>query len=161
MTVAIAGLVQLLENLLGQHLAQLDTPLVEAVDVPDGTLGEGEVLVVDDESTELGGADDAADEDGRRGTVAEEALVGDQVLGGTLGLDLLVRLSDHESLSLGKVVGSQHLLVQVAGDGVVGLSSQDEVGGDQLGTLVDELEEGVLSIGAGLAEEDRACIEKC
>lgn len=46
--------------------------------------------------------------------------------------------------------------MEVVADRVVGLGSEDEVGGDQLGALVDELEEGVLSIGAGLAEENGA-----
>jgi hypothetical protein len=46
--------------------------------------------------------------------------------------------------------------VQVVGDGVVRLSSQDEVGGDELGALVDKLEEGVLGVGARLTEQDGA-----
>lgn len=119
MTLAVARLVQLLENLLGKDLAQLDTPLVEAVNVPDGTLGEGKVLVVGNESTKLGRANVAADEDGCRGAVSKEALVGNKITSRALGLDLLVTLANHQGLSLGKVVGSKHLLVQVVGDGVV------------------------------------------
>jgi hypothetical protein len=57
---------------------------------------------------------------------------------------------------LGKVVGGKHLLVEVVADGVVRLGSEDEVGGDQLGALVDKLEEGVLSVGARLSEKDGA-----
>ncbi len=41
-------------------------------------------------------------------------------------------------------------------DWVVGLDGEDEVGGDELGTLVEELVEGVLSIGGGFSKEDRA-----
>ena len=58
---------------------------------------------------------------------------------------------------MGQVVRCQHLLVQVVADGVVGLGGQDEVGGDKLRALVDQLEKGVLRVGAWLAEEDRAC----
>jgi len=47
--------------------------------------------------------------------------------------------------------------VEVVGDGVVGLGRQNEVGGDELGALVDELEEGVLGVGARLAKQDGAC----
>jgi hypothetical protein len=36
----------------GEDLAQLDPPLVEGVDIPDGTLGEYLVLVDGDESAE-------------------------------------------------------------------------------------------------------------
>ena len=46
--------------------------------------------------------------------------------------------------------------MQVGADGVVGLGGHDEVGGDKLGALVHKLEEGVLSVGGGLAEEDGA-----
>lgn len=151
---AVAGLVELLKNLLSKDLAQLNTPLVEAVDVPDGTLDESQVLVVDNQSTQLGRADDISHQDGCGWSVTKEALVRDEVLRGTLGSELVVSLADHESLSLGKVVGCQHLLVQVVVDGVVRLGGQNKVGGDQLGALVDELEEGVLSVGARLAKQD-------
>lgn len=153
---AVAGLVELLEDLLSQDLAQLDTPLVEAVDVPEGTLDESQVLVVDDEGAQLSRADDVADEDGRGRAVAEEALVGDELLRGSLSPELVVCLANHQSLSLSKVVGGKHLLVQVVVDGVVRLGGQDEVGGDELGALVDKLEEGVLGVGAGLTKQNGA-----
>jgi hypothetical protein len=38
---------KLRNNPLGQNLAQFHAPLVERVDVPDGTLGEDAVLVLD------------------------------------------------------------------------------------------------------------------
>lgn len=150
-----ALLVQLLENLLCQHLTQLDSPLVEAVDVPDGSLCEGEMLVVDNERAQLGWADVTADEHARRGPVSEEDLVRRQVIRGTFSLDLVHSLADHQGFGLREIVGGKHLLVQVVGDGIVRLGSQDEVGGNQLGALVDQLKEGVLSIGAWLAKEDR------
>lgn len=48
------------------------------------------------------------------------------------------------------------MLVLVVLDWVVGFSGKDKVGGDQLGALVQELEEGVLGVRAWLAEEDGA-----
>jgi hypothetical protein len=36
------------DDALGQHLAQLNAPLVEWVNTPDGTLGENGVLVKGD-----------------------------------------------------------------------------------------------------------------
>jgi hypothetical protein len=80
--------------------------------------------------------------------------VGDKLFGSTLGANLLISLANHESLSLGKIVGGKHLLVKVVANGVVGLGSEDEVGRNQLSTLVNKLEEGVLSVGARLAEKD-------
>lgn len=155
MSLTIASFIKFLQDLLGQHLAQLDTPLIKAVDVPDGTFGEGQMLVVDNQGSQLSRANRSSNKDRSGRTVAEESLVWNEFFGSTLSSNLLVSLANHQSLSLCKVVGRQHLLVQVVGNGVMRLGSQDEVGGDQLGALVDKLEEGVLSIGAGLAEENR------
>lgn len=46
------------------------------------------------------------------------------------------------------------MLVLVVLNWVVGLGGKDEVGWDQLGTLVEKLEERVLCVGAWLSEED-------
>jgi hypothetical protein len=146
---------KLTKNALGELLAELDAPLVVRVDVPDGALDEGEVLVVGDQGTESAGGDLLC-QDGSGGPVAEESLVGDELVGGALGLDGFRGLADHEGLGLGEEVGGEHALVLVVVDGVVGLGGEDEVGGDELGALVEELEEGVLGVGAGLAEEDGA-----
>ena len=140
-------------NLLGQRLAELDTPLVEGVDVPDGTLGEGKVLVVGDQSTQSGRGDLLGQDGGGR-AVTKEGLVRDELVGGTLCADILRSLADHEGLSLGEVVGGEHLLVLVVLDGVVRLGGEDEVGGDELGALVEELVERVLCVGGGLTKED-------
>lgn len=94
-------------NLLGQDLAELNTPLVKGVDVPDGAFGEGHVLVVGNQCTESAGSD-LLGKDGGGGAVAEESLVGDELVGGTLGTDLLGGLADHEGLSLSEVVGGEH-----------------------------------------------------
>jgi hypothetical protein len=57
---------------------------------------------------------------------------------------------------LGEEVGGQHLLVLVVVDRVVGFGGEDEIGGDELGALVEELVEGVLSVGGGFAKKDWA-----
>jgi len=62
--------------------------------------------------------------------------VRDEVVGGTLGLDLLGGLTDHQGLGLSQEVGRQHTLVLAALNGVVRLGGHDEVGRDQLGALV-------------------------
>lgn len=144
---------QLLLDLFGQDLAQLDTPLVEGVDVPDSPLGEGDVLVVGDQSTQSGRSD-LLGEDGGGGTVTQEGLVRDKLGGSTLSLDLLGGLANHQSLRLSKEVGSQHALVLATLDRVVGLNGHEEIGRNKLGTLVKKLEEAVLGVGGGLAEQD-------
>lgn len=48
---------ELLLDLLGQDLSELDAPLVEAVDVPDDALGEDHVLVVGYQGAQGAGGD--------------------------------------------------------------------------------------------------------
>ena len=43
---------ELWDNALGQYFSELDAPLIEGVDVPDGTLREDRVLVESDELAE-------------------------------------------------------------------------------------------------------------
>lgn len=147
--------VKLRLDLLGQRLAKLNTPLVETVDVPDGTLGEGQVLVVDNQRTQSGRGD-LVGQDGRRGAVTKERLVGNKLLGRSLSLDLIRSLADHEGLSLSKEVGGKHLLVLVVVNWVVALGSQDEVGGNELCALVEKLVEGVLCVGGRLTKQNGA-----
>jgi hypothetical protein len=151
----VSGLIQLGQNLLGKALTKFHSPLVEGVDVPDGTLGEGKVLVERDQRTKSTWRNLLREDRGGR-SVAQEGLVLVQCLRGSLGLELLLALADHEGFGLRKEVACQHLLVLVVIDWVVALGSNDEVGWDQLGALVQQLIEGVLGISSGLAEEDWA-----
>ena len=153
--VDLALAVELAENALGELLAELDAPLVEGVDVPDGALNEREVLVVSNQGTESTRGD-LLGQDGGCGPVAEESLVRNELIGSALGLDGFGGLADHEGLGLCEEVGGEHALVLVAVDRVVRLDSEDEVGGDELGALVEKLEEGVLGVGTRLTEEDGA-----
>jgi hypothetical protein len=57
---------------------------------------------------------------------------------------------------LGEEVGKQDLVVKVVSDGVVALGRGDEVAGNEPGALVDQLVERVLSVGPGLAPDNRA-----
>lgn len=118
MVTTCSGCLQFLLDLLGKDLAQFDTPLVEGIDVPHSTLGEGEVLIVSNEGTERGGSD-LLGEDRGGWAVTQECLVRHQVVGGALGLDLLRSLSDHQGLGLSKEVGGKHALVFAALDGVM------------------------------------------
>lgn len=155
MRTSIGRWLQLGKNLFGQHLSELDAPLVEGVDVPDGTLGEGDVLVVYNQCAKCGRGDLVCqDRCGR--SVSEEGLVWDKVVWCTFSLDFFGGLSKHESFRLSEKVGSKHVLVYVALAWVVALCGQDEIGRDELGALVQQLEEGVLCVGGWLAEEDWA-----
>lgn len=147
--------IKILLNPLGQRLPQLHAPLIERIDVPDRALGESDMLVVSDERPQ-GRGRDLLRKDGRGRSITQEHLVRDQLVAGALGFDLLGRLADHERFRLREVVRRKEFLMLVVFNRVVGFSGEDEVGGDQFGALVQELEEGVLAVGARLAEEDGA-----
>src|SRR3989442_1045622 len=48
----LLGRLQLRDDPLRQHLAELDSPLVEGVDAPDASLGEDAVLIQRDQAAE-------------------------------------------------------------------------------------------------------------
>jgi hypothetical protein len=68
--------------------------------------------------------------------------------------NLLLRLPKRQRLRLRKEVAQQDAVVLRARDRVVGRCRCEEVGGDELCALVDELVEGVLAVGAGGAPDD-------
>lgn len=68
---------------------------------------------------------------------------------------LFLRLAHHQRLGLGEEVRQQQFVVYTVADGVVRLRGSYEIARYQARTLVDELIEGVLAVGAGLAPHDR------
>src|SRR6267143_5064493 len=90
---------ELRDDALGQHLAQLDSPLIERVDVPDDALGEHAVLVERDQLSERSRRQ-LLGEDRVRGTIALEDPMRDQTVRRALGLDLLTRLAEGQRLGL-------------------------------------------------------------
>ena len=72
-----AGVVRALElgdDRLRQHLAQLHAPLVERVDVPDRALREDAVLVERDEAAERGRREPVREDRVRRAVALEDAV---------------------------------------------------------------------------------------
>ena len=95
---------------------------------------------------------------GRRGTVAGEHAGGDDGLRRALGAHLLAGLAERQGLGLRKEVRQEQLVhVSIAiAQRPRRVRKRDEVGRDHAGALVDQLVEGVLTIGAGFAPEDLA-----
>src|SRR6266446_2000240 len=87
------------DDALGELLAQLDSPLIEGVDVPDDALGEDAVLVEGDQLAERLRRQPLGD-DRIRGTVAAEDAVRNEAVRRPLSLDLLARLAEGERLGL-------------------------------------------------------------
>ncbi|MPM23084.1 hypothetical protein SDC9_69547 [bioreactor metagenome] len=144
-------------QVLGHRLAELDAPLVEGVDAPDDALGEGDVLVQRDQLTEHGRGQLGRHDRGGR-LVARELAGGDDLLAGALGAHLVLGPAERQRLGLGEEIAQEelvHVVLAVAGR-VRRVGDRDEVGRDEPGALVDQLVEGVLAVGAGLAPEDLA-----
>ena len=145
---------------LGELLAELDAPLVEAVDAPDDALGEGDVLVERDQLAEHRRGQRRG-HDRRRRPVAGEHTRRYDGLRGALGPDLVGGLAEGErrvwarkfarNSSCTSILARRGVLQRVGGVG-----EGDEVGRDEPGALVDQLVERVLAVGAGLAPEDLA-----
>lgn len=152
---------QFRKDLLGELLAEFNTPLVVAVDVPDHALGEDLVFVHGDEGAERFRRN-VVHHDGVGGLVAFEHLVRGEECDFFFALAVLAEfflglgegLAVHQGFGLCKEVGEQ-LLVMVA-HLVVAVGRGDEVARNHLGALVDQLVEGVLAVGARFAPEDRA-----
>mmetsp|Transcript_51742 Transcript_51742/g.117856 ORF Transcript_51742/g.117856 Transcript_51742/m.117856 type:complete len:339 (-) Transcript_51742:765-1781(-) len=145
-------------RLLGQHFAQLHAPLVERVDVPHEALDGNAVFVEAEELAEHVRAQ-VGDEDGHGGPVAGEGHVRLQVRRHALRRALFRGLAVGEGVGLGEEVGHELVVagdhLALAAERVLGLARRDELGRDRR-ALVHELVEGVLAVGAGLAEDDLA-----
>ena len=93
------------------------------------------------------------DQRGRR-PVAGEDLVRRQRRIVHRRLGLLERAAAHQRLGLREAVGEQDLVLVVERR-LVADGRDQELAGDDVGALVDQLVEGVLAVGAGLAQDHR------
>src|SRR6516164_4546026 len=136
----------------GQHFAELHTPLVKRVDVPDRALGKNAVLIESDELAKRCGGSAAAggsywtDDCPRRcgGARTSQAIP-------RRGFPL-ESCRRSERLALGEDVCKQH--VMLLAHRVQRLGEGDEVAGDQPGSLMDQLVKRMLAVGAGLTPKD-------
>lgn len=116
-------------NGLSQSFAQLNSPLIERVDVPDDSLCEDLVLVGGDEGAESEWRQ-LLDHERVSRAVSGEDLMRNEILqlvafhAGLLQLraHLLFGLTESERFCLGEEVGEQQLVVDSSGDWVVSLS---------------------------------------
>src|SRR5436190_21206415 len=150
--VGLVGAPELGRDPLRERLPELDPPLVEGVDPPDRGLREDAVLVERYEAPERGGLK-ALHHDRVRGAVSLHHPVGYDRLRGPLGAHLVGGAAERQRLALREHVRQQQLVVLAKR--VEGLRERDEVARDQARSLVEELVEGVLAVGARLAPEDR------
>ncbi len=136
-----------------EHLAQLDSPLIERVDAPDDALSEDAVLVQRDERAEDVGREHLGEDHVRRAVALHHA-VGHDALRGALGPHLVDGLAEPERFGLREDVRRQDVVV--VADRVERLAEADQVDRDQLRALVDQLVEAVLPVRARLTPVHRA-----
>ena len=127
---------QRLADALGERLAQLDAPLVKGVDPPDGALREDIMLVERDQFPErVRGQAFGQDDVGRPVAFADTEWRLRRVR--PFRGKLFLRLAERQSLGLGEQVRHQEVvLLQARAQGTV---ETDEVAGDQLRALMDQL----------------------
>jgi hypothetical protein len=80
--------------------------------------------------------------------------MGHEPIGRSFGLDLLGCLPEGQSFGLSANIRQKHIVV--ATKRIERLPERDEVTRDEPGALMDQLIEGVLPVGSGLAPVDRA-----
>ena len=141
------------DDALGQDFAKLDAPLVERIDLPDGALGEDGMFVKSDEFAESLRREPGGEDRVRRAVAFEHAMR-DEPVWRALGFDLLRRFAECQRFGLGEDVCQEHVVV--AAERIERLHKGDEVTRDEPRSLMDELVEGVLAVGARLAPIDRA-----
>src|SRR5215813_11263109 len=146
---------KLRDNALSQHLAQLDTPLVERVNIPNDALRENRVFIKGHELTqhfrrELLGQDRV------RWPVALEDPMRHEPIRRALRFHLLWRLTKSEGLGLSEHICQEHVVMP--SQGIKCLGKCYEIARYESGSLMNQLVEGVLSVGSGLAPIDRASL---
>ena len=142
-----------------QGLAELDAPLVEAVDPPEHALDEGLVLVEGDQRAERSGLEPVQQDEARGPVAREGALRGEALdLGGGQALGAS---SARTSASLRPTIRASAWAMALASSLLGGRIAFGRLGARRgsrrgyVGPLVHQLEEGVLAVGAGVAEHRR------
>src|SRR6476660_4984532 len=143
------------DNPLGQLLAEFDTPLVERVDVPNGTLCKDAVFVESDEFTESFGGE-PLDQNRVRWTVTFEDPVWHEPVRRALRLDLLGCLAEGQRLGLGEHIREENIVVTA--ERIQRLVERYEVAGNESRSLMDQLVKRMLAVGSRLTPVNRAGI---
>lgn len=148
---------QVLLYLSGQHLAVFDAPLVEGIDIPHHPLHKHLVFIHGHDRPQGSGVQ-AFEHNGIGGFIALEHFVLDHLLDLLVtlagGLHFLHRLTvgfaQHQRLGLRQAIGKQHAVVQT--QRILAQRGNEEIRRYRLGALVQQLEEGMLTIGARLPQ---------
>mmetsp|Transcript_12077 Transcript_12077/g.18549 ORF Transcript_12077/g.18549 Transcript_12077/m.18549 type:complete len:207 (-) Transcript_12077:1025-1645(-) len=170
MTGDISGSIQLWQDLLCKSLTQLNTPLVKCIDIPHCSLCENFHFVHGDQDTKHTGSK-LLEEEGGGWTVPLKDFVWHKCFDCLVRhfalefcTNLISRLTHCHGLCLGKIVGKKNGVVinwgtEILSNIVLCLDGRQEVTGDELCSLVDQLVKGMLPIGSRLTPNDGSCLD--
>src|SRR6266581_3180174 len=146
------GALKLRNDPVSQHFPKFDAPLIERVDIPDGTLNEDFVLVERNYFAQRLRCQARCENRVRRAITLEGTVWNLECRDSFCG-DFLCCLPEGQGLGLSEEVSHQQIVVPPKR--VEGLTEPDEIARDQLGPLVDELVERMLAVGSGLPPDNR------
>mmetsp|Transcript_30247 Transcript_30247/g.63716 ORF Transcript_30247/g.63716 Transcript_30247/m.63716 type:complete len:581 (-) Transcript_30247:150-1892(-) len=162
--------IQFGQDLFGQGFAKLHTPLIKTVNIPNGPLRKNLHLVRGNQNPQHPRSQ-LLKQKRRRGPIPLEHLMRHQLLHlllRHLSLQLLPHLlgtlPKRHRLRLRKVIRQQNRMMihrrpELRHDIVVSFDGSEEIAGDDLRPLVDELIKGVLSVRSGFAPNDRSGLD--
>ena len=156
MTFHILRFVQLPENPLRKHLAQLDTHLVIRVDSPNGTLDENLVFVHCDQGTKGCGCEQGEKDRVGRLVTGEDFRFNERFgsVRAELVPDLLFCFPKRKCFRLRKKVGQQNTMV--IPNRIMRICGCQKVGWNKLSSLMYELVERVLAVCSRCAPNNRS-----
>src|SRR4030095_8928055 len=138
---------------LGQYLAELDTPLVERVNIPDDALCENRVFVKRDEMSQRFWCEPLR-KNRVRWPVALEDPMRHEPIRRALSFHLLWCLTKSKRLALSERICQEYVVMTA--QRIECFGECDEIARDEPGSLMKQLVEGVLSVRSGFAPVDWA-----
>src|SRR5581483_3049904 len=151
--VRVGRVFKLRKDTLREDFAEFDSPLIERVDVPDGSLGEDTVLVQSHQSAERCRREPLGQDQVRR-TISLENPVWYQPTGRAFSFHHVRGFAEGQGFGLGKNIRQQDVVM--TSNWRQGAGESNEITGDQARALVNELVKRVLSVGPGFAPENGA-----
>src|SRR3984885_1302234 len=148
----IPGRLKLADDPLGQHLPELNAPLVERIDIPDGALRKHAVLIERDKLAKNLGREHIPEDRVRRSVTLED-LVWNQPIRRSFRLYLLCSLAEGQRFALREHIRHQQIVMPA--ERIQRSRKSNKVARNQSRPLVDELIKAVLSVRAGFAPVNR------
>src|SRR5215472_14411293 len=151
----LGRVLELWNDALRKNFAELHTPLIERINVPNHSLSEDGVLVKRNKLAQCFGVE-LLRKDRIGGAIAFKDAVRHKQVRSALRFHLLWCLTKCQGFSLSENIGKQH--VMMTAQRIERLPKSDEVARNEARALMDQLIERVLAVGARFTPVDGARI---